>query len=340
MKRRTCNGDVVLRVIAGLDVSIAGFGACRLNSQHHHVVADRGHGDALLQGFEEPRLIGDDMIGREDSQHGIRILPFDQECGQAACRRRVAGDRFLNDLPGRQSGQLIGDFVSQEFIGDNPGFSSPARGFRRSTVCWIMERSPSSASTCLARARRERGQNRVPLPPARITGRKSIDFDIEDTSYWTSGTFAQVHLPLFEMDAVTEVFTATLGDLQTNRKLSKRPLRAVKTQPGPVHLVGWCRNFRFGATLPFSHFKIWVSTVWSEEHRLRKLSKELRHAANAFVDVLPGDRVGHADVVGGAESFAGHGNDMGLVEKARRQRGRGADASAASGLSRNAEMFG
>jgi len=31
-----------------------------------------------------------------------------------------------------------------------------------------MDRSPSSARTCLAWARRERGQNRVPLPPATI----------------------------------------------------------------------------------------------------------------------------------------------------------------------------
>jgi hypothetical protein len=43
----------------------------------------------------------------------------------------------------------------------------------------------------LARARRDRGQKRVPLPPARITGRKSIAFDIEETSYSTDMTFAQ-----------------------------------------------------------------------------------------------------------------------------------------------------
>ena len=41
---------------------------------------------------------------------------------------------------------------------------------RRPRVCWIMVQSPSSANTCLARARRLLGQNRVPLPPARITG--------------------------------------------------------------------------------------------------------------------------------------------------------------------------
>src|SRR5215471_632922 len=41
-----------------------------------------------------------------------------------------------------------------------------------------MVRSPSSASTCLARALRLRGQKRVPLPPARIIGRKSIASDM------------------------------------------------------------------------------------------------------------------------------------------------------------------
>jgi hypothetical protein len=49
-------------------------------------------------------------------------------------------------------------------------FPSAASGARRSTVCWIMELSPCNASTCLARALRLRGQNRVPLPPAKITG--------------------------------------------------------------------------------------------------------------------------------------------------------------------------
>jgi hypothetical protein len=45
-----------------------------------------------------------------------------------------------------------------------------ATGNSRASVCWIIVSSPSSANTCLARDRRLRGQNRVPLPPARITG--------------------------------------------------------------------------------------------------------------------------------------------------------------------------
>src|SRR5438270_7515679 len=45
-----------------------------------------------------------------------------------------------------------------------------ASGRRRETVCWIMVCLPSSASNCWARFLRLSGQNRVPRPPARITG--------------------------------------------------------------------------------------------------------------------------------------------------------------------------
>jgi hypothetical protein len=71
-----------------------------------------------------------------------------------------------------------------------------------------MERSPSSANTCLARARRERGQKRVPLPPASITGRKSIDFDIEDTSYRRTRMFAQCRYHFLQNNFASEVLTA------------------------------------------------------------------------------------------------------------------------------------
>jgi hypothetical protein len=45
-----------------------------------------------------------------------------------------------------------------------------ASGARRATVCCSMVWRPSSASSCLARRRRDTGQKRVPFPPARITG--------------------------------------------------------------------------------------------------------------------------------------------------------------------------
>jgi hypothetical protein len=45
-----------------------------------------------------------------------------------------------------------------------------ASGSSRATVCWIIVCLPSSASNCLARFFRLKGQKRVPRPPARITG--------------------------------------------------------------------------------------------------------------------------------------------------------------------------
>src|SRR6266545_3268578 len=42
-------------------------------------------------------------------------------------------------------------------------------GFRRSTVAWTSERSPTTLRTCFGERRRLRGQKRVPRPPARIT---------------------------------------------------------------------------------------------------------------------------------------------------------------------------
>ena len=52
----------VLRIVAGLDVTVSSLGAGRLNAQHHHVVACRCHGDPLLQRLQEARLVGDHMV--------------------------------------------------------------------------------------------------------------------------------------------------------------------------------------------------------------------------------------------------------------------------------------
>src|SRR5579871_5602719 len=57
-------------------------------------------------------------------------------------------------------------------------FLAGASGSRRATVCWIMVCLPSSASNCLARFLRLNGQNRVPRPPAKITGKKLEFFAI------------------------------------------------------------------------------------------------------------------------------------------------------------------
>src|SRR6185312_12827831 len=144
--------------------------------------------------------------------------------------------------------------------------ASEARGFSRSTVCWIMERSPSSASTCLARARRERGQKRVPLPPASITGRKSIGFGIEESSYPTNTNFAQGRLC---------------------HSFGQEP-------PCPGN---HCAEHRIEPLLPIQIRNF--APPDASRNRLLKAGQEFLHPARSFIDVLFGHGVGHADVLSG-----------------------------------------
>ncbi len=68
--------------------------------------------------------------------------------------------------PAATVGSCSAIVLSSQLVRDHPDVARrrpPAAA--ASSVCWIIVRSPSSASTCLARARRLRGQNRVPLPP-------------------------------------------------------------------------------------------------------------------------------------------------------------------------------
>ena len=113
-------GGVVAGVVGGLDVAVAGFGACRLNAQHHDVVAGGGHGDALLQRLEEAWLVGNHMVGGKDAQHRIGVLPLDEEGSQSAGRSGVARHRLPDDLPGRHALQLAGDLMGQVLVGDDP----------------------------------------------------------------------------------------------------------------------------------------------------------------------------------------------------------------------------
>ena len=112
---------VVPGVIGGLDVAVAGFGARRINAQHHDVVARGGHGDGLLQRSQEARLVGNYVVGGKNSKHRVGILPLDQEGSQSAGGRGVTGHRLLDDLPGRNALQLAGDLLGQVLVGDNPG---------------------------------------------------------------------------------------------------------------------------------------------------------------------------------------------------------------------------
>src|SRR5665213_3778768 len=136
-----------------------------------------------------------------------------------------------------------------------------------------MERSPSRASTCLARARRERGQKRVPLPPARITGRKSIGFDIERTSYPTDTTFAQccpTHSPTF----CNWTAPSAIGD---GAQMGLQP-------------------------------EICAAGPSKRNARLFQSGQEFAHAAGSLVDIRLGYRVRDADMLGSPKGLARHRN--------------------------------
>src|ERR1039458_6724282 len=147
-----------------------------------------------------------------------------------------------------------------------------------------MERSPSRASTCLARARRERGQKRVPLPPARITGRKSIGFGIERTSYPTDTTFAQccpTHTTLFR----SWTAPSAIGDG------AQMGLQPETSAAGP----------------------------FEPDARLFQSGEEFAHAAGSFVDICLGYRVRDSDMLGSSKGLARHRNHVSLVQHPSRK---------------------
>src|SRR6201996_7446880 len=87
---------------------------------------------------------------------------------------------------------------------------SDTTGFTRSSVFWIIVRSPSSDNPCFGCARRLRGQKRVPLPPARITAANS----------GCSADFSRLLPPLPTLLQLTkklaDPFNALVDDLRTH----------------------------------------------------------------------------------------------------------------------------
>ncbi len=54
--------------------------------------------------------------------------------------------------------------------GASTAMSAPPRPIRRATACWNRLSSPPSDRNCFGKPARDKGQRRVPLPPAMTTG--------------------------------------------------------------------------------------------------------------------------------------------------------------------------
>ena len=66
------------------------------------------------------RRLRDDVIGRKDAHHRVRVDGLQNVRGQADGGRGVALGRLGQDLVLRDLGQLAHDFVAQVIVGENP----------------------------------------------------------------------------------------------------------------------------------------------------------------------------------------------------------------------------
>src|SRR5579864_3689829 len=156
--------------VAGFNVAVAGLGPRGLDAHDHDVVFFRRQFDGALQDLPELFLVADDVIGGN-----IPITARESSLSRRNAARPIAGavlrgSGSTTTCPAGRPGscrQISSPTNSLVMIQND---SRVLNGISRSTVVWIMVWVPSRASTCLASLRRLRGQKRVPLPPARITG--------------------------------------------------------------------------------------------------------------------------------------------------------------------------
>src|SRR5437868_2864192 len=79
--------------LTGFDVSIASLRAVGTNSQHNNVFPRSGDLYSLLKCISESVSVADHMIGGEQSQYRIWILPRQDKCSQANCRSCIPTHR-------------------------------------------------------------------------------------------------------------------------------------------------------------------------------------------------------------------------------------------------------
>ena len=162
---------VATEAAARLNVAVSGFRPIRPDAEHHNVFARSRDLHATFNRRAITFFIANHMVGRKHANHRIGMFAQQKKSGQPDRRRGIAPHRLSQHLILRQFRKLLQNRRTQITVGDDPeSCFGEASGSSRATVCWIMVCLPSSASNCLARFFRLKGQKRVPRPPARITG--------------------------------------------------------------------------------------------------------------------------------------------------------------------------
>jgi hypothetical protein len=104
--------------LTGVDVAEAGRGVGGLDAQGHHVAVLGGE-HRLAHRLGEGGLVGDQVVGGERADDGVRLLGGDHGGGQPDRRGRVAGRGLGQQVVGRQLGQLPGDRGGMGLTGDH-----------------------------------------------------------------------------------------------------------------------------------------------------------------------------------------------------------------------------
>ncbi len=119
----------------------------------------------------------DDVIGRHDNHHGVRVVPGHQGGAEARCRRRCRGRtvRRRCDLAA-SAGNCLAVSLQWAVAGDDPGSFRAGPGLRcgRARIAAGV-RSPASVRNCFGRRLPTARPKRVPPPPAMITACNIIE---------------------------------------------------------------------------------------------------------------------------------------------------------------------
>ena len=137
-----------------LDVAVAGLRAGGRNAQNDDCLAPLA-ATSTPAWRTSTEALGDrsrrGLMGRSRGRWLGRYL--EQKGRESAGRERCCGPWAQRGCDSRAtSGSCSGDLRGEQTVGDDPEVVRSGEGLQPESVSWIMVRSPSRASTCLARA--------------------------------------------------------------------------------------------------------------------------------------------------------------------------------------------